>query len=286
MRGKFEPEHITEILARMYKNGLKATINRVRSYLHRAFKVGCQAHLDPVLQSPEQSINFGLRHNPVSLVPRQTAFERALDRNLSENEIAFLWEKLPSVMADHTVRFFKLMFALGGQRPKETVSAPWSCYDFQERLLVLPKELTKNKREHIVPLNSLAMDLLLEQRVYTGHCGYPFPLMRGSGFLTDRHMRLDSLNTSIRRCISTNGMEPFTPRDIRRTCKTLMGKIGLSKDIRDRIHNHALNDVSSRHYDRYDYLKEKREALNQWDIFMRSITEPDSNIVVLAREAS
>ncbi|MEY0164830.1 integrase, partial [Providencia rettgeri] len=57
----------------------------------------------------------------------------------------------------------------------------------------------------------------------------------------------------------------FTARDLRRTCKTLMGEIGISKEIRDRIQNHALNDVSSKHYDRYDYLNEKRVALTKWE---------------------
>ena len=40
-----------------------------------------------------------------------------------------------------------------------------------------------------------------------------------------------------------------------------MGELGITKDLRDRLQNHALNDVSSKHYDRYEYLPEKRQAL-------------------------
>ncbi len=29
------------------------------------------------------------------------------------------------------------------------------------------------------------------------------------------------------------------------------------KEIRDRIQNHCKNDISSKHYDRYDYFEEK-----------------------------
>ena len=280
-----EPEDITDILRRMAARDLKATINRVRSYLHRAFKVGAQAHLDPVMQASDDAVNFELKHNPVSIVPRKTEYERALDRHLSEDEILRFWNSMHKYMALHTVNLFRLMFALGGQRPKETLSASWECYDLEERLLILPPELTKNKREHIVPLNNLAMEILNEQRIVAGHCKYPFPLMCGSGFVVDKHMRLDSLNTSVRRYIEGEQIEHFTPRDIRRTCKTLMGKIQISKEIRDRIHNHALNDVSSRHYDRYDYIPEKTEALKSWDLFIRSIIEPGRNVVVLARHA-
>lgn len=49
-----------------------------------------------------------------------------------------------------------------------------------------------------------------------------------------------------------------TNRDMRRTFKTLAGKAGLTQEIRDRLQNHARFDVSSRHYDRYSYMDEKR----------------------------
>ena len=52
---------------------------------------------------------------------------------------------------------------------------------------------------------------------------------------------------------------PFaTSRDLRRTFKALAGKTGVSKEIRNRLQNHALQDVSSKDYDRRDYMPEKR----------------------------
>ncbi len=50
--------------------------------------------------------------------------------------------------------------------------------------------------------------------------------------------------------------------------KTKMGELGISKDIRDKLHNHAQNDVSTKHYDRYDYMKEKRQALKIWETWL------------------
>ena len=47
---------------------------------------------------------------------------------------------------------------------------------------------------------------------------------------------------------------PFISRDCRRTFKTLAGDAGLSKEIRDRLQNHAkMSDISAKHYDRFDY---------------------------------
>ncbi len=45
-----------------------------------------------------------------------------------------------------------------------------------------------------------------------------------------------------------------------------MGEIGIDKTVRDRVQNHALTDVSAKHYDRWDYMPEKREALLKWAV--------------------
>lgn len=45
----------------------------------------------------------------------------------------------------------------------------------------------------------------------------------------------------------------------------MAGQIKITKEIRDRIQHHALHDVSSVHYDRYDYSEEKLEALVKWE---------------------
>jgi hypothetical protein len=71
-------------------------------------------------------------------------------------------------------------------------------------------------------------------------------------------------------------IEAFTPRDIRRTVKTLMGKAGITKEIRDRIQNLAVSDVSGKHYDLYDYRPEKRAAMKTWERWLaQHVIEPE-----------
>ena len=62
-----------------------------------------------------------------------------------------------------------------------------------------------------------------------------------------------------------------TNRDLRRTWKTLAGQAGVPKEIRDRIQNHALQDVSSKNYDRWNYMREKRAGMAKWDKFVRAM---------------
>jgi hypothetical protein len=54
-----------------------------------------------------------------------------------------------------------------------------------------------------------------------------------------------------------------------------MGELGVEKSVRDRLQNHALQDVSSRHYDRYDYQKEKLSALLTWEKWLLNLNEID-----------
>src|SRR6185436_10628178 len=68
------------------------------------------------------------------------------------------------------------------------------------------------------------------------------------------------------------GVIPYvTNRDLRRTWKTLAGKAGVPKEIRDRLQNHTLQDVSSKHYDRWQYLPEKRAGMEKWNDFVTGI---------------
>ena len=124
----------------------------------------------------------------------------------------------------------------------------------------------KNKRVHVVPLGSLALSLLQELQAYDNQSRHLFPNQSNP----EKPMKDDALAQCLTR-MSKPGVQPFQSRDIRRTCKTLMGKIGITKEVRDRLHNHALDDVSSRHYDRYDYLLEKRSAISKWNDYLSRI---------------
>jgi hypothetical protein len=62
-----------------------------------------------------------------------------------------------------------------------------------------------------------------------------------------------------------------TNRDLRRTWKTLAGKAGVPKEIGDRLQNHTLQDVSSKSYDRWNYMPEKRDGMQKWHEFVTAL---------------
>lgn len=49
--------------------------------------------------------------------------------------------------------------------------------------------------------------------------------------------------------------------------------------MRDRLQNHAMSDVSSRHYDRYEYIQEKRAAVAVWGAYMDRILSGEIKVI-------
>lgn len=58
--------------------------------------------------------------------------------------------------------------------------------------------------------------------------------------------------------------ERFQLRDLRRTCETMLASLKISSDVRVQLQSHGLGSIQQRHYDRHDYMLEKKQALENW----------------------
>jgi len=273
------PDDIREIVSRMLKRGVTTHANRVRSYLHAAFQQGLRRDHDP-RNYLNRVVSFGLTSNPVAAVPRQDDFERVGQRVLSTEEVKTLWEVVEGKLGVAAGSVLQLTLATGGQRAGELRRLTWDDLDLEQALLTIPEGVSKNKRAHVVPLGAMAMEILKRLEPASGNRRWLFP---GRG--EDAPLQGTSLARSVRRLYAGSELNSFTPRDLRRAAKTLMGEAGLDKDIRDRLQNHSLHDVSSKHYDRYSYLREKRDAIARWDRYLHQIVSGQSvsNVVELTR---
>jgi len=257
------PEHIKLILSNMIRRGAVVQSNRVRSYLHAAFQYGLKADNDPA--NMNQDVLFGLTMNPVSIVPKQAAAEKPGDKWLKLSELRQLIQNFTDTpkVGWRMGQLLNLCVYTGGQRPHELATSQWTAINWQERTWLITADRSKNKRPHLIPLTDAAVAILRELQ-QANYKDSPFIFPHGSD--PTRPVRLDSLAQAVIYYRKANpDFTYFIARDLRRTCKTLMGEIGISKELRDRIQNHALQDVSAKHYDRYSYQNEKRHALVAWN---------------------
>ncbi|MGL6350191.1 MAG: tyrosine-type recombinase/integrase [Aeromonas sp.] len=249
------------ILAHMIRRGADTQSNRGRSYLMAAFNYGLKHDNDPAHFIDDAK--FGLVLNPVAAIPKQKAAERVGERFLTWAEARQLLDDMehPTSLGLTLRTLIRLCFFTGGQRPYELAASRWASIDWQAKTLTITAELSKNGRPHLIPLTDSALRVLREQQAATGDS----PFIFAHATKPSEPMPMASLSQAIDRYRKRAEMAHFIPRDFRRTCKTLMGELGIAKDLRDRLQNHALNDVSSKHYDRYEYLPEKRRALELWE---------------------
>ncbi len=249
------------ILAHMIRRGADTQSNRVRSYLMAAFNYGLKHDNDPA--NFIDDAKFGLVMNPVAAIPKQKAAERVGERFLTWTETRQLLNDMeqPTCFSLTLRSLIRLCFFTGGQRPYELAASRWASIDWQAKTLTITAELSKNGRPHLIPLTDSALRVLREQQAATADSHFIF----AHANKPSEPMPMASLSQAIDRYRKRTDIMHFIPRDFRRTCKTLMGELGIAKDLRDRLQNHALNDVSSKHYDRYEYLPEKRQALVLWE---------------------
>ena len=274
-----EADDIVDILRRMISNGVTTHTNRVRSYLSAAFNHGLKQEHNP-RRYTEEGVKFNLKYNPVSFVPKQDDFERVGDHVISEEEIKTIWDELENESLIVSL-LVKLALATG-QRAGELNRVGWTDVDFEEETMTIPNTISKNKTDHVVPLCNIAMSVIHSLHELTGECEHLFTRTHKGKLLNGKILHNATIAGVIRDFYKREGINQFIARDIRRTFKTLAGKAGISKELRDRLQNHALQDVSSKHYDRYDYLVEKRQGLKVWNDFLELIIHPDKKVSHIA----
>jgi integrase len=96
-----------------------------------------------------------------------------------------------------------------------------------------------------------------------------------------------ALTKAVERYLKRTKAPRWQLRDLRRTWKSLAAAAGVDRFTRDLIQQHAMNDTGSRHYDRADYLPQKRAALKLWSDYLEKILEsPETRLRLCGRASS
>jgi len=180
--------------------------------------------------------------------------EQPRDRHLTDDEIKQFFKALESAPVTEGVRIALRLVLITGQRPGE-VSAIMRT-DISGDTWTLPAVKTKKRRAHRVPLTPLALKLFEAAAAIEPDSEYYFPSPTGPGPIT---------RAALSRAIARMGikLEPFTPHDLRRTCRTGLSALGVDHLVAELVLNHKPSGMQAV-YDLYSYDKEKREALEAW----------------------
>lgn len=181
-----------------------------------------------------------------------------------------------------------------GQRVGEVVGIVKSelHIDARSSLWIIPKARTKSKREHRMPLSSLAIRLIGEAEKLSGDSAFLFPgVGRFQSFESEGGVfrRLVPADIPINSEVVTKAwsrsrdslrLSDVRVHDLRRTVASLMAAIGISPFVIGLVLNHAAeraSTITQRVYNQYTYDAEKRDALERWtDHLQSNLDGPDA----------
>lgn len=238
-----------------------------------------------VLRSAKQMFNHAIKLNLITYNPAQAftpkdagGTEQSRDRALTLSEIEYAFKTLREqhhIFTRDNYLACCLLLCLGC-RKGELISAKWESVDFDNAIWAcIPNKRRANQpaKPVDIPLSPQVIDWFKELKVRAAGSEYLFPSRRRSkrrGYISDdtiNHalskmfgMQVDSKKQPYPNMLSE--IEPCTVHDLRRTCRSLLAKLGTPEHIAERCVNHKVKGLVGI-YDRHSYLDERREALDK-----------------------
>ena len=265
--GQVKAEELRDVLARLIEAGKGRTAAKLRAYLRAAFGMAMRAGLDPTL--PEALTAFDIQVNPADRLPSLAQFSKALDRALTLPELHAFWRRVETAPESPSRDALMACMYLGGQRPTQLLRLTPKQVDVSGATVTLldPKGRNRhaNPRRHLLPILDDLMPVIRRRLAQTE--GAYSPLFSTNGRVPLRKETVGLLVGEIAKAMQkASELErgPFSMRDLRRTAETHMAARGISSDVRAQIQSHGLGGIQARHYDRHDYMPEKRASLALW----------------------
>jgi integrase len=280
---------LRQVLARLIDEKKGRTAGKLRSYIRAAYAAAIRAENDPT--APATLLGFGIEYNPADALPALTHLSVPGDRTLSDDELLLYMNGIDGYpLVTRTA--LRVALYLGGQRPAQLLRVKPEDVelignDDGEIRLRDAKGARKQARLHVLPLTGVARTGIDELLKINGSEDYLFSNIKGT------HLRSETMSEaageiSEAMVLSCRSRAPFSLSDIRRTCETMLARMGVSKDIRAQLLSHGLGGVQQRHYDRHEYFAEKRVALKAWHDKLEAIRagKPSAgNVIDIQRAA-
>ncbi|MBL0089768.1 MAG: integrase [Ideonella sp.] len=247
--GGVTPTQITDMLRRLIERGNGRTANKLRAYVRAAYQCALDVHSLPSI--PASFKVFGIATNPAALTKRAAAHDKADKNPLVLADLRKYWTAIkdkPGIAG----AALRLHLLTGGQRIEQLVKLRNAdARDHEIAIYDAKGRPGQGPRRHTVQLLPLAVAALKS--------------MRNTG---DYLMSTDSGETHISAMTMSNwakaavtDIPDFQLKRVRSGVETALAAAGISKEVRGQLQSHGLSGVQARHYDAYDYAREKRQAL-------------------------
>lgn len=246
--------------------GKATTARKVRAYLRAAYACAIRAKSDAAV--PVAFTAYRVVTNPVD---GMAPIKGRTDKNpLSLAELQRYWQELQHEEGVNGAAL-RLQVLSGGQRVLQLARLRESDAVGDVLLLRDGKGKRTEAREHLVPITKpirqelsilqAQLDIGKHRRIDAGQDPGPGYLLSTDGGMTAMH------GTSLSVWASGIGarakITDFQLKRVRSGIETALAAAGISRDIRGQLQSHGLGGVQDRNYDAWEYLPQKREALDK-----------------------
>jgi integrase len=239
---------------------------------------------------------YGLNSSPCEHLKaaRIIGERQADDRTLADDELLAFWGATGELGYPYGPIYRLLL--LSGLRLNEVADAVWSEFDLAKGIWTVPAARMKGTngkaRPHTVPLTARILSILVGlPRFNRGE--YLFSTTSGESavWVSDKvKRRLDAaMLEKLREQAEKDGeaprnvkLPPWVNHDLRRTLRSRLSELRIDSDVAEAILAHAKPGIRGV-YDRYEFLDEKRHALELWATQLRSFVESQLSNVVSVR---
>lgn len=147
-------------------------------------------------------------------------------------------------------------------RPGELRKAEWSEFDLSAKEWRIPGAKMKMRDEHVVPLSSQALAVLLDAQAVTGSGRYVFPSIRTGA----KPMSENTINAALRGLGFDK--ETMTGHGFRALASTRLNEQGWPSEVIERQLAHAERNKVRAAYNRAQYLRERKEMMQAWGDYL------------------
>jgi integrase len=257
---------------------------------------GAEVHANRLQARLRALFNWAIEKGIIAASPveglKPPTKERARDRVLSDEEIQWLWRAADDVGWPFG-ELAKLLL-LTAQRRDEVAGMEWAEVDFEKRTWTIPREKAKNDRAHEVQLSHPALDVLKSlprignRFVFTTTGEGPISgFSRGKRRIDAAMIRarcqlgvLTGVHSEMSRGHADKPLPVEIPHwimhDLRRTAATGMARLRIPPFVVDKVLNHVSGTIRgvAAVYNRFEYLDERRAAMDTWGRFVCGLTMP------------
>jgi len=186
---------------------------------------------------------------------------------LSYAQIWRLWTNLHEAPCSNAIKIAIKILLATGQRRGELMRGLWQHIDLDKQLWIIPPELSKNGKQHIIQLTPLTHTLFKDLKRGAGDSPYLMPSPTH-----DSPMIAQALSKALYRFRESIQMPELSPHVLRHTFSTQVNALGVAPHVVEKLLNHNLTGMLAV-YNHNHYFSERVEALRKWSEMLLRIAE-------------